>query len=201
MIRKFWFCGFLMIAALIFGCAEQTQKAKQTQIEKVEKKMVKLQTSMGNIVIELNEQAAPVTVKNFLAYVEEGFFDGTIFHRVIPNFMIQGGGFTVKMERKQTREPIINEAKNGLSNERGTIAIARRSDPDSATCQFFINHVDNDVLNYVENGNPGYTVFGKTIEGMDIVDAIASVKTTTRNDMEDVPVEPVTIQSAKVVPE
>jgi len=167
----------------------------------VEKKMVKLQTSMGNIVIELNEQAAPVTVKNFLAYVEEGFFDGTIFHRVIPNFMIQGGGFTVKMERKQTREPIINEAKNGLSNERGTIAIARRSDPDSATCQFFINHVDNDVLNYVENGNPGYTVFGKTIEGMDIVDAIASVKTTTRNDMEDVPVEPVTIQSAKVVPE
>ena len=167
----------------------------------MEKKMVKLQTSMGNIVIELNEQAAPVTVKNFLAYVEEGFFDGTIFHRVIPNFMIQGGGFTVKMERKQTREPIINEAKNGLSNERGTIAIARRSDPDSATCQFFINHVDNDVLNYVENGNPGYTVFGKTIEGMDIVDAIASVKTTTRNDMEDVPVEPVTIQSAKVVPE
>lgn len=160
---------------------------------------VKLETSMGNIVIELYEKAAPVTVKNFLGYVEEGFFDGTIFHRVIPDFMIQGGGLTADMEEKQTRAPIINEAKNGLKNERGTIAMARTSDPDSATCQFFINHKDNDFLNYVENGNPGYAVFGKTIEGIDVVDAIASVKTTTRMDYNNVPVKPVEIKSTRVV--
>lgn len=160
---------------------------------------VKLETSMGNIVIELYEKAAPVTVKNFLGYVEEGFFDGTIFHRVIPDFMIQGGGLTADMEEKQTRAPIINEAKNGLKNERGTIAMARTSDPDSATCQFFINHRDNDFLNYVENGNPGYAVFGKTIEGIDVVDAIASVKTTTRMDYNNVPVKPVEIKSTRVV--
>lgn len=201
MLSKFWFCGFLIIAVLIFGCAEQTQKVSQTQIEKVGKKMVKLQTSMGNIVIELNEKAAPVTVKNFLEYAEEGFFDGTIFHRVIPDFMIQGGGFTLNMEQKQTREPIINEANNGLSNKRGTIAMARRNDPNSATCQFFINHKDNDFLDYVENSSAGYAVFGKTIEGMDIVDAIASAKTTTRNGMDDVPVEPIVIESARIVSE
>ena len=160
---------------------------------------VKLETSMGNIVIELNEQAAPVTVKNFLGYVEEGFFDGTIFHRVIPDFMIQGGGLTDQMVQKQTREPIINEAHNGLKNMRGAIAMARTSDPDSATCQFFINHRDNDFLNYVENGNPGYAVFGKTIEGMDVVDAIASVNTTTRMGYNNVPVKPVKIKSARVV--
>ncbi|MHC4556776.1 MAG: peptidylprolyl isomerase [Planctomycetota bacterium] len=198
MIRNFWFCGLLMAAVLVCGCDEETQKEKEAQVEK---KKVKIQTSMGDIVIELNEQAAPVTVKNFLGYVEEGFFDETIFHRVIPNFMIQGGGFTVQMERKQTREPIINEAKNGLKNERGTIAMARTNDPDSATAQFFINHKDNHFLNYVENGNPGYAVFGKTIEGMDVVDEIASVKTTTRMGMENVPVEPVVIKSAKVVSE
>lgn len=166
---------------------------------KSETKTVKLETSMGNIVIELNEQAAPVTVKNFLGYVEEGFFDGTIFHRIIPDFMIQGGGFTDQMVEKQTRAPIINEAKNGLKNERGTIAMARTNNPDSATCQFFINHRDNDFLNYVENGNPGYAVFGKIIEGMDVLDATASVKTTTRMGYNDVPVKPVEIKSAKVV--
>lgn len=166
---------------------------------KSETKTVKLETSMGNIVIELNEQAAPVTAKNFLGYVEEGFFDGTIFHRVIPDFMIQGGGFTDQMVEKQTRAPIINEAKNGLKNERGTIAMARTNNPDSATCQFFINHRDNDFLNYVENGNPGYAVFGKIIEGMDVLDATASVKTTTRMGYNDVPVKPVEIKSAKVV--
>jgi len=166
-----------------------------------ETKTVKLETNMGNIIIELNEQAAPVTVKNFLGYVEESFFDGTIFHRVIPGFMIQGGGFTTEMEQKETREAIINEAANGLKNDRGTIAMARQNDPDSATCQFFINHRDNGSLNYVENGNPGYTVFGKVTEGMDVVDAIASVNTTTRKGYNDVPVEPVVIQSARVVSE
>ncbi len=188
MISKSWFCGLLTAVVLVCGCSEETN-------------MVKLETSMGSIVIELNEQAAPVTVKNFLGYVEEGFYDGTIFHRVIPDFMIQGGGFTVEMVQKQTHDPIINEANNGLKNERGTIAMARTSDPNSATCQFFINHRDNGPLNYVENVNPGYAVFGKVIEGMDVVDAIASVKTTTRMGYDDVPVEPVVIKSARVVSE
>jgi cyclophilin family peptidyl-prolyl cis-trans isomerase len=161
--------------------------------------MVKLQTSMGDIVIELNEQAAPVTVENFLKYVEDGFFDGTIFHRVIPNFMIQGGGFTEDMSQTQTRDPIVNEAANGLKNERGTLAMARTSDPDSATAQFFINHKDNDFLNHAGTANPGYAVFGKTVEGMDVVDAIASVETTTKHGMDDVPVKPVVIISASVV--
>ena len=163
--------------------------------------MVKLQTTMGDIVIELNEQAAPVTVKNFLDYVEDGFFDGKIFHRVIPNFMIQGGGFTADMKQDKTRDPIENEANNGLKNERGTIAMARTSNPDSATAQFFINHRDNDFLNYAGSANPGYAVFGRTVEGMDVVDAIAAVETTTRNGMDDVPVEPVVIESATVVSE
>jgi cyclophilin family peptidyl-prolyl cis-trans isomerase len=199
MIGKSWLCGLLTAAVLVCGCAEETKKANTEEKAKVEKKMVKLETSMGDIVIELNEQAAPVTVKNFFGYVEEGFFDGAIFHRVIPGFMIQGGGFTAEMTEKETREPITNEANNGLKNERGTIAMARTSDPHSATAQFFINHRNNDFLNYVENGNPGYAVFGKAIEGMDIVDAIASVETTTRTGMENVPVEPVVIKSAKVV--
>ncbi len=200
MISKFWFCGLLTAVVLVCGCGEE---AKKTNFERnmmiSETKTVKLETSRGNIIIELNEQAAPVTVKNFLEYVEEGFYDGTIFHRVMPDFMIQGGGFAADMKEKQTRAAIINEAKNGLKNERGTIAMARTNDPDSATCQFFINHRDNDFLNYVENGNPGYAVFGKIIEGMDVVDAIASVKTTTRMGYNNVPVKPVEIKSAKVV--
>lgn len=159
---------------------------------------VRLETTKGNIVVELNPQAAPITVKNFLEYVEKGFYDGVIFHRVIPNFMIQTGGFTADMAQKATNKPIVNEAGNGLKNARGTIAMARTSNPDSATSQFFINHKDNDFLNYVENRNPGYAVFGKVIEGMEVVDAIAAVKTTTKNGMADVPVEPVVIKSAKV---
>ncbi len=202
MISKSWFCGLLTAVVLVCGCSEEIKKAKvERNIVTSETKTVKLETSMGNIVIELNEQAAPVTVKNFLGYVEESFFDGTIFHRVIPGFMIQGGGFTTEMEQKETREAIINEAANGLKNERGTIAMARQNDPDSATCQFFINHRDNGSLDYVENGKPGYTVFGKVIEGMDVVDAIASVVTTTRMGYNDVPVNPVVIKSARVVSE
>ncbi len=159
---------------------------------------VKLETTMGNIVVELNAKAAPITVKNFLGYVEKGFYDGVIFHRVMPNFMIQAGGFTTDMARKATNKPIVNEAKNGLKNARGTIAMARTSNPNSATSQFFINHKDNDFLNYVDSRRPGYTVFGKVIEGMEVVDAIAAVKTTRRNGMADVPAEPVVIKSAKV---
>jgi len=198
-----------MVVVLICGCNEKTNKAaadkkivnSERNIVKSQSNIVKLETSMGNIVIELNEQAAPVTVKNFLGYVEAGFYDGTIFHRVIPGFMIQGGGFTKQMAEKDTRAPIINEAKNGLSNEKGTIAMARTNDPDSATAQFFINHRDNDFLDYIDDNKAGYAAFGKVTEGMDVVDAIASIETTTRNGMDDVPVEPVIIQSAKVVPE
>lgn len=162
-------------------------------------KKVKLQTTMGDMVIELNEEAAPVTTKNFLQYAEEGFYDGTIFHRVIPDFMVQGGGFTEQMVKKETRAPIVNEAGNGLKNDRGTVAMARTSDPDSATAQFFINHVDNDFLNYVDSSNPGYAVFGKAIEGMETVDKIAAVNTTSQKGMEDVPTEPVVIKTATVI--
>jgi cyclophilin family peptidyl-prolyl cis-trans isomerase len=166
-----------------------------------DRKLVKFETSMGDITIGLNEKAAPVTVKNFLEYVEQNHFNGTIFHRVIPNFMIQAGGFTAQMAQKQTRAPIINEASNGLKNDRGTIAMARTSDPDSATCQFFINHRDNEHLNYVKDVNPGYAVFGNIVDGMDVVDAIAQVETTMRTGMDDVPVEPVIIVSATIVAE
>jgi cyclophilin family peptidyl-prolyl cis-trans isomerase len=192
----------LMAVVFICGCSETAKEVNiERNIMKSETNLVKLQTSMGNIVLELNAKAAPVTVKNFLRYVEEGFYDGTIFHRVIPGFMIQGGGFTEQMEKKETRGPIVNEASNGLPNERGTIAMARTNDPDSATCQFFINHVNNRPLNYVENGNPGYAVFGKVIEGMDTVDAIASVQTTSRKGYQNVPDKPIVIKSAKVVSE
>ncbi len=180
---------------------EAEKVSKETKVTDDKQKMVKLETSLGDIVIELDETAAPVTVKNFLGYVEDGFFDGTIFHRVINGFMIQCGGFTADMRQKQTRAPIVNEAKNGLKNDRGTIAMARTNDPDSATSQFFINHKDNDFLNYIEGRNPGYAVFGRTVEGMDVVDKIAAVKTTVRSGTPDVPVETVLIKSAKVVSE
>ncbi|HUV67822.1 MAG TPA: peptidylprolyl isomerase [Sedimentisphaerales bacterium] len=195
-------CGLLTVVALVCGCDKGTKKViVEGKAVDSQSNIVKLETSMGNIVIELDRQAAPVTAKNFLEYVEAGFYDGTIFHRVIPNFMIQGGGFTADLKRKNTRSPIVNEAWNGPSNTRGTIAMARTNDPDSATSQFFINHIDNAPLNYVDSAHPGYAVFGKVTEGMDVVDAIAAVKTTTRNGMQDVPVEPVIVKSARVVPQ
>lgn len=207
MTGRFWVCTLLTAVVLSFGCKEKIVKqnkqakeeSKQMRAENRQGKMVKLQTNMGDIVIELNEQAAPVTVKNFLMYVEEGFYNDLIFHRVIPNFMIQGGGFTAQMAQKQTHPPIVNEASNGLKNDLGTIAMARTNNPNSATSQFFINHKNNDFLNYVENKNPGYAVFGKVIEGMNVVDAIAAVKTTTQKGMDDVPVKPVIIKSAEII--
>lgn len=176
---------------------EQSPLVKQPQAQGP--KQVRLDTTMGEIVIELDEKAAPVTVDNFLRYVGEGFYDGTIFHRVINGFMIQGGGFGVDMAKRRTGAAIVNEGDNGLKNDRGTTAMARTNDPDSATSQFFINHRNNDFLNYSGPGKPGYAVFGKVIKGMDIVDAIAGVKTTSRSGMSDVPVEPVVIQSARIV--
>jgi cyclophilin family peptidyl-prolyl cis-trans isomerase len=165
---------------------------------------VTLTTSMGAIVIELDSAKAPKTVENFLAYVDSGFYDGTIFHRVIPGFMIQGGGHTADMMRKNTRAGVENESKNGLSNARGTIAMARTGDPHSATSQFFINSVDNarglDAGKTGDAAGWGYTVFGKVVEGMDVVDKISAVKTTSKSGNQDVPVEPITIQSAKRTP-
>ena len=203
MVRKFRFIVFVTAAVLfIYGCdkkTEETEAGKGATLMAAGSRNVKLETNMGDIVVELNEEAAPVTVENFVRYVEEGFFDGTIFHRVISGFMVQGGGFTADMVQKQTHPPIANEAGNGLKNNRGTIAMGQLpGNPDSATSQFYVNLVDNNHLDYVPGRSPGYTVFGKVVEGMDVVDAIAAVKTTVRNGMPDVPVEPVVINSAKV---
>lgn len=161
--------------------------------------VVVMETTKGTIKIELDAAAAPKSAANFLRYVEEGFFDGTIFHRVIPDFMIQGGGFTPDMKQKPTHEPIVNEAANGLKNARGTLAMARTSVVDSATAQFFINLKDNSFLNHRDKTSSGfgYAVFGKVIEGMDVVDAIKAVATDSSGPHDDVPVEPVIIKSAK----
>lgn len=159
-----------------------------------------IETSEGKIILELYPQKAPQTVKNFLNYVKSGFYEGTVFHRVIPGFMIQGGGFTVDMERKAPRKPIKNEADNGLKNERGTIAMARTSDPHSASSQFFINTVDNHFLDHKSKSPKGwgYAVFGRVIEGMDVVDAISKVKTGVLGSFRDVPLHPVVIQRAGI---
>lgn len=166
------------------------------------KPVVQLETSMGNIKIALDPVKAPVSVQNFLAYVKEGHYDGLIFHRVIRDFMIQGGGFTKDMrEKRTTRPPISNEAGNGLKNERGTVAMARTQVVDSATAQFFINVVNNDFLDHVDKTprGYGYAVFGKVIEGMDVVDKIRAVPTGRFSMFQDVPREPVTIVKATVV--
>ena len=154
-----------------------------------------METSKGTIVLELFPDEAPETVKNFLRYVRWGHYDGTIFHRVIPDFMIQGGGFTKDMERKTTEMPVQNEANNGLKNDRGTVAMARTPDPHSATDQFFINTKGNSFLDHKNTTTEGwgYAVFGKVVKGMDVVDAISGVKTAKKGMMSDVPVEPVTI--------
>ena len=162
--------------------------------------MVTLKTNFGDITLELFEDKAPKTVANFLSYVQDGFFDNTIFHRVINNFMVQGGGFTEDMEQKETKAPIENEANNGVANEVGTIAMARTQDPHSATSQFFINVNNNDFLNHTsESANGwGYCAFGKVTEGMDVVEKIKAVKTGNSGYHQDVPVEPVIIEKAFV---
>ena len=157
---------------------------------------VKLVTTLGTIEVQLNPQRAPKTVANFVQYVKDGFYAGTIFHRVIPGFMIQGGGFTVNMQQKTTRAPIVLESKNGLKNLRGTIAMARTSDPNSATSQFFINLVDNPSLDYPQPDGHGYAVFGQVVAGMDVVDRIAKVATQDTGPYQNVPVTPVIIQKA-----
>ncbi|SBS26589.1 Peptidyl-prolyl cis-trans isomerase A precursor [Marinomonas spartinae] len=160
---------------------------------------VDIQTNKGNIRVDLNDKAAPKTVKNFLNYVDQGFYNDTIFHRVIPGFMIQGGGFTKDLKQKATHAPIAYEGDNGLSNNRGTIAMARTQDPNSATSQFFINLKDNDFLNDGARGGPGYTVFGHVISGMTVVDDIANVSTKSVGPYRNVPTSPVIIKSIKRV--
>lgn len=163
--------------------------------------IVLMKTSKGDIKLELDMEKAPITVKNFMAYVEDKFYDGTIFHRVIDGFMIQGGGFTEDFKEKTTMDPIKNEAGNGLKNLRGTIAMARTNVVDSATSQFFINVKDNSFLDHVDNSPRGfgYAVFGKVIDGMDVVDRIKKVKTDKRGFYENVPVTPVVIKSIRVI--
>jgi peptidyl-prolyl cis-trans isomerase A (cyclophilin A) len=159
--------------------------------------VITIETSHGNIVVELLEEAAPISCENFRQYVTDGFFNDTIFHRVIPNFMIQGGGFIADMSQKQTREQIKNEADNGEKNVRGTLAMARTAVVDSASSQFFINLKDNDFLNHGDR-DFGYAVFAKVSEGMDIIDAIGAVPTGNSGGHQDVPVDPVTIVSAQI---
>lgn len=155
---------------------------------------------LGIILLELDSKAAPKTVENFLSYVRDGFYDGTIFHRVIKGFMIQGGGFTADMRQKTTRAPITNEADNGLKNKRGTVAMARTMEPHSATAQFFINSVDNPFLDHQGKNSAGwgYCVFGKVVEGMNVVDIIENLSTTSKAGHRDVPATPVTIERAIV---
>jgi len=159
-----------------------------------------MKTNKGDLTIKLDAQSAPKTVENFLNYARAGHYDGTIFHRVIANFMIQGGGFTPDMKQKGTKPPIVNESSNGLSNKKYTIAMARTSVPDSATSQFFINVTDNDFLDKAKSGDRvGYCVFGKVTSGTDVVEAIKAVATTNKNGHGDVPVETVLIESVQVL--
>lgn len=180
----------------------KTQPAEKPKVSDTSPS-VKFETSLGEIVVKLNPEKAPVTVENFLTYVKEGHYNGTIFHRVIPGFMAQGGGFDEGMRQKSTHAPIKIEADNGLKNTRGTIAMARTSDPNSATAQFFINYKDNDFLNYRAPNVQGwgYAVFGEVTSGMDVVDKMATIPTGNQGPMGDVPKTAIVIQKATVVGE
>ena len=193
--------GWVILRVIFISCLILIQSVAIGNSSESSPRIV-LETSKGTIFIELYPDKAPLTVKNFMAYVDSGFYDGTIFHRVIPRFMIQGGGFTSDMKRKPTKAPVRNEADNGMKNNRGTIAMARTQDPHSATAQFFINTVDNDFLNHRSKSGQawGYAVFGKVIQGMDVVDTIATMKTENAGMMRNVPVESVLIVKAKRTP-
>lgn len=193
--------AFLLM--LTFCCALAVQfsakAAEEQAMEKPKNPVVVMKTSEGTVRIELWPDKAPITVKNFLEYVDEGFYDGTIFHRVIENFMIQGGGFTPDMKQKSTHAPIKNEASDELKNEVGTIAMARTRELDSATSQFFVNVVNNSSLDHRDNTQAGYgyAVFGKVLDGMDVVNKIKKVPTTRVSMFQDVPAKPVVIESVK----
>lgn len=191
-MKKLMLVGALMVGLVsTVGFAEESVSAPNLYVE--------MDTTAGNIVIELNEAKAPVTVENFKNYVDDGFYDGLIFHRVIDGFMVQGGGFDAEMTQKSTRAPIKIESNNGLKNERGSIAMARTMDPNSATSQFFINTQNNTFLDYPGQDGNGYTVFGKVVAGMEVVDQMEKVKTGNKGMHGDVPVEPIVIESVKFV--
>lgn len=188
----------VLAAVGLCSVAVADDKPKQEKPKIPDRVYIKMSTSMGDIYLELNQEKAPISTKNFVDYAKDGYYNGTIFHRVISNFMIQGGGFDKDMQKKETKAPIKNEWRNGLKNGRGAIAMARTSDPDSATSQFFINVVNNPFLDQ-PRGGAAYAVFGKVIDGMDVVDEIRNVPTTTRNGMENVPEEPVIIKTVEVL--
>ena len=189
-----------LLLVVTIGLAPGVGYTTENQTKGVGMVTVKMETSMGDITLELNGDKAPDTVANFVEYANAGFYDGTIFHRVIEKFMIQGGGFDADMKQKKTNAPIRNEADNGLKNDTGTIAMARTSDPNSATAQFFINVKDNDFLNHTAPTTQGwgYAVFGKVTDGMDVVHTIEKVDTSIRSGMQDVPSETVTINKVTV---
>jgi cyclophilin family peptidyl-prolyl cis-trans isomerase len=192
--------ALLLLASFALMLQHTAWAAEPQAAEKTANPVVSMKTSEGTIKIELWADKAPQTVKNFLQYVDDGFYDGTIFHRVIPDFMIQGGGFTADMHQKPTRAPIKNEAAEELKNDRGTIAMARTMVVDSATSQFFISTKDNEFLNHKSDSPEGfgYAVFGKVIDGMDVVDKISKVQTTRVGPHQDVPAKPVVIESVKL---
>ena len=185
---------FILAIIALSISINKSEGIAEYKVEKGGNPVVLIKTSKGDIKVELYKEKAPISVENFLSYVNDGYYNGTIFHRVIKNFMIQGGGFTADMKQKSPKDPIKNEAKNGLSNSKGTLAMARTAVVDSATSQFFINHADNKFLDHGTR-DYGYAVFGKVIEGMDIVDKIAIVPT----GHQDVPTETVTIESITLV--
>jgi cyclophilin family peptidyl-prolyl cis-trans isomerase len=195
----------LSLSPLAFAQAEQpaapaaqTAPAKEpAPVAAMEYAVIK--TTKGDIVVELDRAKAPITVENFVTYIKDGFFDGTVFHRIVPGFVIQGGGFTPKGEQKKTRAPIANEWQNGLKNKRGTLSMARTNDPNSASSQFFISLKDNDMLDQPISGGAGYAVFGRVIVGMEIVDGIGRSPTTVRNGMREWPVEDATVAKAEMI--
>jgi len=189
----------IVLAFLLVGLCVLPAQAASTPETKGKMKMVKLHTNQGTITLQLDTEKAPLSVQNFLDYVNSGFYSNTIFHRVIPNFMIQGGGFEPGLKQKPTNAPIKNEAANGLKNDIYTIAMARTGDPHSATAQFFINTKNNSFLDYPGQDGWGYCVFGKVVEGKEVVDAINKIKTGTSGFYQDVPKEDVIITSAEVV--
>lgn len=180
---------FLLLFAFVFSVSAYAANPR-----------VEMKTSQGTMIIELYQDKAPKSVENFLQYAKDGFFDGTIFHRVIPDFMIQGGGFGPDMKQKATRAPIPNEAKNGLKNELGTLAMARTSDPHSASAQFFINLKHNSFLDFPSRDGWGYAVFGKVVQGFDVVETIAKLPTSNNGPHQNVPTKPLLIDSVKLLP-